>query len=126
MEGRKPNKKKGAVQYDPSKQAELTAEQTKLATNQTTKLMVENDITQMEAEIEQARLDADGASKLIEENNAIEIQQAKDNKEILLKYKEDLKTLNYGRANFLEREPNESEADFLTRMKNIEIEIYDQ
>ena len=27
--------------------------------------------------------------------------------------------------NFLEREPNESETDFLTRMKNIEIERYD-
>ena len=27
--------------------------------------------------------------------------------------------------NFLEKEPNESEAEFLTRMKNIETERYD-
>ncbi len=43
----------------------------------------------------------------------------------MLKYKEHLNFLNSGRMNFLEREPNESEADFLTRMKNIEIERYD-
>jgi hypothetical protein len=34
---------------------------------------------------------------------------------------EELKILNTG-MNFLEREPNESEAEFLTGMKNIEAE----
>ena len=87
--------------------------------------MIENDIKQLEADIEQDRLNAEEASKLIEENKAIEIQQAKDNKENLFKYKEGLKILNTGRMNFLEREPNESEAQFLTRMKNIETERYD-
>jgi len=122
---KKPYKKAGVVQYQPLTPTERTAEEAKLATNQTAKSMIENDIKGLEADIEQERLNAEEASKLIDENKAIEIQQAKDNKENLLKYKEDLKVLNTGRMNFLEREPNESEADFLTRMKNIETERYD-
>ena len=122
---RKPYKKAGVVQYQPLTPTQRTAEQAKLATNQTAKMMIEKDITQLEADIEQARLDAEEASKLIEENKAIEIQQAKDNKENLRQYQEQLKILNTGRMNFLEREPNESEAQFLTRMKNIETERYD-
>jgi hypothetical protein len=113
------------VQYQPLTATERTGEEAKLATNQTAKIMIENDIKQLEADIEQKRLNAEEASKLIEENKAIEVKQAKDNKEKLLKYKEHLNFLNSERMNFLEREPNESEADFLTRMKNIEIERYD-
>ena len=122
---RKPYKKAGVVQYTPITPTEKTAEETKLATNQGALIMIQNDIKQLEADIEQDRINAEEASKLIEENKAIEIQQAKDNKENLQKYKEDLKVLNTGRMNFLEREPNESEAQFLTRMKNIETERYD-
>ena len=122
---RKPRKKAGVVQYDPITPSERTLEESKLATNQTAKMMIENDIKQLEADIEQERLNAEEASNLIEENKAIEIQQAKDNRENLLKYKEGLKVLNTGRINFLEREPNESEAQFLTRMKNVETERYD-
>jgi len=122
---RKPYKKHGTVQYQPLTPTERTAEEGKLATNQTAKMMIEQEITRLEAEIEQARLDGEEASKLIEENKAIEIQKAKENKENLLNYQEKLKVLNTGRMNFLERDPNESEADFLTRMKNIETERYD-
>ena len=122
---RKPYKKHGTVQYQPLTPTERTAEEGKLATNQTAKMIIEQEIIRLEAEIEQARLDAEEASKLIEENKAIEIQQAKDNRENLIKYQEELKVINTGRMNFLEREPNESEADFLTRMKNIEMERYD-
>lgn len=122
---KKPYKKGGVVQYQPLTPTETTAEQAKLATNQTALTMIQNDMTQAKADIEQARLDAEEASKLIEENKAIEIQQAKDNRENLRQYHEQLKVLNTGRMNFLEREPNESEAQFLTRMKNIETERYD-
>lgn len=122
---RRPYKKGGIIQYTPLTPTERTGEEAKLATNQTAKMMIENDIKQLEADIEQERLNAEEALKLIEENKAIEIQQAKENKENLQKYKEDLKILNTGRINFLEREPNESEAEFLTRMKNIETERYD-
>jgi hypothetical protein len=122
---KKPYKKAGVVQYNPITPTERTGEEAKLATNQTAKIMIENDIKQLEADIEQDRLNAEEASKLIEENKGIEIQQARDNKENLFKYKEGLKILNTGRMNFLEREPNESEAQFLTRMKNIETERYD-
>jgi hypothetical protein len=122
---RKPYKKHGTVQYQPLTPTERTAEEGKLATNQTAKMMIEQEIIRLEAEIEQAKINAEEASKLIEENKAIEIQKAKENKENLLNYQEKLKVLNTGRMNFLEREPNESEADFLTRMKNIEIERYD-
>lgn len=116
---------KGVVQYTPLDPAEQVAEQQKLTTNQTALVLIQNDITQKEADIEQARLNAEEASKLIEENKDIEIQKAKENKENLLRYREQLKLLNTGRMNFFEREPNESEADFLTRMKNIETERYD-
>ena len=122
---RKPYKKAGVVQYNPITPTERTAEGAKLATNQTAKMMIENDIKQFDADIEPERLNAEEATKLIEENQSIEIQQAKDNKENLQKYKEELKILNTGRMNFLEREPNESEAQFLTRMKNVEVERYD-
>jgi len=88
-------------------------------------MLIQTDVTQIEADIEQARLDAVEAIKLIEENKQIEIQKAKENKENLFNYKEKLKVLNYGRMNFLEREPNESETEFLIRMKNIETERYD-
>ncbi len=87
--------------------------------------MIENGIKQLEADIEQERLNAEEASKTIEDSKAIEIQQAKDNRENLLRYKKHLKILNTGRMNFLDRKLNKSEADFLTRMKNIEIERYD-
>ena len=122
---RKPYKKGGVIQYNPISPKERTAEEAKLATNQGALIMIQNDITSTEAEMEQARLNAEEASKLINENKAIEIQQIKDNKENLLKYQQELKILNTGRMNFLEREPNESEAEFLTRMKNIEVERYD-
>ena len=41
---RKARKKSGAVQYDPITPTEHSAEETKLATNQTAKMMIENDI----------------------------------------------------------------------------------
>ena len=41
---RKARKKAGAVQYDPITPTKHSAEETKLATNQTAKMMIENDI----------------------------------------------------------------------------------
>jgi len=121
----KKGKGKGKATYVMLDPAELSAEQSKLATNEATKILIEDDIKEHEVDIEQERLNAEETSKLINENKAIEIQQVKDNKDNLLKYQEELKILNTGRMNFLEREPNESEAEFLTRMKNIEVERYD-
>jgi hypothetical protein len=78
---REPYKKYGVVQYQPLTPTERTGEEAKLVTNQTAKIMIENDIKQLEADIEQEILNAEEASKLIEENKAIEVQQAKDNRE---------------------------------------------
>jgi len=55
---RKPYKKSGVIQYTPLTPTERTAEETKLATNETAKMMIENDIKQLEADIEQERLNA--------------------------------------------------------------------
>ena len=44
---RKPYKKYGVVQYQPLTPTERTGEEAKLATNQSAKIMIENDIKQL-------------------------------------------------------------------------------
>ena len=96
------------------------------------KAQFETDIATLETNI--ATLDGNiNATKTLIENAKQNIQQNKDiiiattklNRDNLDKYKETLQAVNRNKLNTLEREPNESDADYLQRMKNKEAELYD-
>ena len=61
----------------------------------------------------------------IQENKDIENAVNQENRNNVNKYREALQSVNYDKTRGLEREPNGSDADFLTRMKNMEAELYD-
>lgn len=63
--------------------------------------------------------------KNIQENKDIELETARENKENIAKYEETLRLVNQNRMKFLQKEPNESDVDYLQRMNNIEAERYD-
>ena len=64
------------------------------------------------------------AKQNIEDNKNIVIQHNKDIKDNVRLFKENLIANNATKV-YLEQQPNESDADFLQRMKNVEQEKYD-
>ena len=85
----------------------------------------ERDIATLIGNIDATKTHIENAKQNIQENKQIVIATDKLNKDNLMKYKETLQAVNRDRLNNLEREPNESDADYLQRMKNTEAEVYD-
>jgi hypothetical protein len=62
----------------------------------------------------------------MKENHDILIQHNMDIKYNLAKYRESLLALNRNRLSIEERQPNETDEDYLQRMKNLELELNDK
>ena len=92
----------------------------------------ETEITTQEANIKVIQDDADSfnseiksAKQNIEDNKRIVIQHNKDIKDNVRLFKENLIANNAAKV-YLEQQPNESDAVFLQRMKNVEQEQFDR
>lgn len=97
--------------------------QLKQAEKNVTKL--EEDIQIFIKKIQATETNIESFKQNIQQNKDAIIVADKMNKDNIVKYKEALQLANQNRLNFLSKEPNESDADYLTRMKNIEMERYD-
>lgn len=83
------------------------------------------DIATLKGNIEAIKTHIENAKQNIQQNKDIVIATNKLNRDNLYKYKETLQAVNRDKLNTLEREPNESDTDYLQRMKNKEAELFD-
>ena len=109
-----------------------TIDPARLAIAQRTKARLEADIVRLETdiatkqnEIEDAKTLIENAKQNIQENKDLEMSVNKTNRDNLNRYRDTLQAVNRDHLNNLVQEPNESDADYLQRMKNIEAEKYD-
>ena len=103
-----------------------------LARLRTAKTAAEANVARAEAAIAAKQNDIDAQKTLIEnakqniqENKDLQMTVNKTNRDNLNRYRETLQAVNRDHLNHLVQEPNESEQDYLQRMKNIEAEKYD-
>ena len=103
----------------------LKTEKQKRTRKQNLLAKLETDLATLIGNIDATQTLIENAKQNIQENKDIVLATDKLNRENLMKYKETLQAVNRNRLNNLEREPNESDTDYLQRMKNAEAELYD-
>ena len=100
-----------------NKEAEIATKEGEIAVQETYIKTIQDDADDFNSKMRSAK-------ENIEDNKNIVIQHNKDIKDNVRLFKENLIANNATKV-YLEQQPNESDADFLQRMKNVEQEKYD-
>ena len=87
--------------------------------------LIEADINKIEGDLNANQILLNQAEENIKENQAIVIQHNKDINEKLENYRSTLMARNAGKLTVEPQQPNESNEDYLTRIKSIENEQLD-